>query len=188
MTARLLKYALIVVLVFGGFYLLMVSGMSSGSGEVEIGPHKVISHRSDRVVNSAEDTKNMVVQPSPEFLIEYAIGDGQHGFDILRIQADGSGEYTYWERESEPTRQKQLTFEVSVAELEEICEQLNQSGFMALASEYHGDLLDGTQIAITVVTGQVEKEVYCDNHFPVEVVAVADYLEKQVIQPHRNRS
>jgi len=189
MTARVVAFALVAGLVVGaGVWLVFTGTLAGSTGQVEIGPHKLVSHRSDRVVEAEENTQDVVVQPGEAFLVEYAFGNGQQGFDILRIDSDGSGEYRYWDQADEETRQKKLTFEVSAEDLEEICRQLNQSGFMGLAGEYHGVEPNGTQIAITVVAGEVEKEVYCDNHFPVAVVAVADYLEKEVIQPRRKRS
>ncbi|WP_144976945.1 hypothetical protein [Bremerella volcania] len=176
------------IVVLGGMFLYGLIRPFDGDDQVSIGDRTVTSRRAKVIDRGKEDTRNVVVQPSPKFLIEYAFGDGTEGFNILRIRADGTGEYNYWDQESESARQKRLTFKLSRAELEEICGKLNQSGFMALANEYHGDVTGGTQVAITVVTGHVEKEVYCDNHFPVAVVAVADYLEKEVIQPNRNRS
>lgn len=188
MNARFLRTAFILLIALGGLFLYGFLRSFGGEDQVSIGDKTVISHRAEVIERGEEDTQHIIVQPSPEFLIEYAFGDGLKGFDILRINADGTGEYNFWEEDSESTRQRKLTFELSPSDLEEICGKLNQSGFMSLAGEYRGSVPEGTQIAITVVTGHVEKEVYCDNHFPVAVVAIADYLEKEVIQPNRNNS
>lgn len=187
MNARLLRSSLILIVVLGGLILVGLIQPFDNNDEVSIGDRTVTSHRAKVVDRGEEETKNVVVQPSPDFLIEYAFGDGVEGFNILRIQSEGTGEYNYWDQASGSMRQRKMTFELSPAELEAICGQLNRSGFMTLANEYHGDVTGGTQIAITVVTGHVEKEVYCDNHFPVAVVPVADYLEREVIQPNRTR-
>lgn len=188
MNTRFLRAAFILFVVLGSLFVYGLIRPFDGDEQVSIGDHTLTSHRAKVIDRGEADTQDIVVQPSPEFLIEYAFGDGLQGFNILRINADGTGEYNYWDQASESTRQKKLTFELSPAELEEVCGKLNESGFMSLASEYRGDVPDGTQIAITVVTENVEKEVYCDNHFPVAVVAVADYLEKEVIQPNRTSS
>jgi len=188
MNSWFLRGALGLIVVLGAVLVLVIMLAPGGEREVQIGDRTVTSQRATVVDPSKEDTGNVVIQPSPEFLIEYAFGDGLDGFNILVIQADGSGEYTYWDKASDSARQKKLAFEVSPEQLEAICSQLNQSGFMALASEYRGDDANGTQIAITVVSGHVEKEVYCDNHFPMAVVTLADYLEKEVIQPQRKSS
>ncbi|PQO35710.1 hypothetical protein C5Y96_08630 [Blastopirellula marina] len=188
MNARFLRNAFILFVVLGGVFLYGLIRPFDRDDQVQIGDRTVTSHRAKVVEGGKEDTRNVVVRPSPEFLIEYAFGDGLQGFNILRVKADGTGEYSYWDQASDSSRQKTLTFELSPGELEEICGKLNQSRFMTLANEYHGDVTNGTQIAITVVTGHVEKEVFCDNHFPVAVVTVADYLEKEVIQPNRNNS
>lgn len=188
MNARFLRNAFILLIVLGGLFLYGLIRPFDRDDQVQVGDHTLTSRRAKVVERGKEDTRNVVVQPSPEFLIEYAFGDGLQGFNILRIEADGTGKYSYWDQASESSRQKTLTFELSPGDLEAICGMLNQSGFMTLASEYRGDVTNGTQIAITVVTGHVEKEVFCDNHFPVAVVTVADYLEKEVIQPNRNNS
>lgn len=188
MNARFVRNAFVLLIVLGGFFLFGLIRPFDRDDQVQIGDHTVTSHRAKVVEGGKEDTRNVVVRPSPEFLIEYAFGDGQQGFNILRIEADGTGQYSFWDEAAESNRQKTLTFELSPDDLEAICGKVNQSGFMALANEYRGDVTDGTQIAITVVTGHVEKEVFCDNHFPVAVVTVADYLEKEVIQPNRNNS
>ncbi len=188
MNARWFLLALTFVLVLSGILAISLNWPLDRDAEVQIGDRTLTSYRVKVIDRVSEDMQNVVVQPTSEFLVEYAFGDGLSGFDILCIQADGRGEYDYWDQSSESTRQKKLTFELSAKDLEEICGKLNQSGFMALANEYRGSVPDGTQIAITVVTGHGEKEVYCDNHFPGAVVAVADYLEKEIIQPNRNDS
>lgn len=159
-----------------------------GNQEVTIGPHTVVSHPTKNVVPATDVLDEATVQPSPEFLVEYAFGSGTDGFDILKVHADGSAEFQYWDSSGERTVQKTTQFQVSSNQLEKICAKLNQSKFMALDNEYHADPPQGTQIAITVVSGHVEKEVFCMNHFPVAVVQVADYLEKEIIEPNRGGS
>ncbi|CAE7843589.1 unnamed protein product, partial [Symbiodinium microadriaticum] len=82
-----------------------------GNQEVTIGPHTVVSHPTKKVVPATDVLDEATVQPSPEFLVEYAFGSGTDGFDILKVHADGSAEFQYWDSSGERTVQKTTQFQ-----------------------------------------------------------------------------
>ncbi|MEW4454687.1 hypothetical protein AB1L30_18630 [Bremerella sp. JC817] len=164
---------------------LLVVGCSDPaqqSQEVVVGSHLLISHPVSQA-SEAELFKGepVTIEPSEEFYLEYALGSGDDGYDILKVHGDGASLYTYWDKGAEKLRQAKEEFTLDPDQVKAICDKINQSQIVTLGDEYLADVPSGKQIALTIVSGDYEKEVYCDSHFPPPVVELANYLEVSVI-------
>ena len=56
--------------------------------------------------------------------------------------------------------------------------------FFRLKKEYHANVYDGTQQWAWVKASGIQKQVYCDNHFPKPFQKLYKFIQDKVIRPH----
>ena len=137
---------------------------------------------------------------SSNFLFTMGEGGGLQGFDVIQISPDGSCLYSYSDPASlSPTQLpltrpessarpanpwRQVRFQVPRQTVTELRQLLLDTDYFNLKRAYRSPLKDGAQWFVRVRAGSHEKSVWCDNHFPRDIMAINDFVRTQIVEPH----
>ncbi len=139
----------------------------------------------DRIVE--DSTPPFQIDPTSPFVIGLGRGSGWHGLNtvyiteegkatlhrpFIRHEADG-GQRLIWK-----TGELQLSEET----IQEVIETLSTYHLFTLHRGYYANALDGAQWTFFLRQGRHGKFVYCDNHFPDNLVVFAEWLETLLMQ------
>ncbi len=111
----------------------------------------------------------------------YCEGSGLDGYDSLKVDASGQCDYIFG---TDYTNWKAATFTLSRSEMIELCDTINDNKMMQLPAAYHAKVADGTQIIVKFLSNGVVKQIYCNNHFPAEVLSLRRLIQKKLIPRH----
>ena len=167
------------------FYVAVV-GCESGSTQLD----DYWNHPLDRVVKDAskdpsDSTKILHAKP---FQLVWQEGDGQYGYDTLKIRGDGKCSYTFWDKSvaSDMGQQwKRAYFTVSDGTVRELRRFLVDARVHRLEKEYYANVADGATMFVSVQAGLYSKEVYCSNHFPSPIRRMRKFVQDKVLKPQR---
>ncbi len=126
----------------------------------------------------------------------FTIGDGSgwHGYDVLKVDADGSCEYTYQQHAytKSPDGKTMLdpgwrraNFKIDSATLLALRQALVQIDYWRLKKSYRADVADGTQRYLKIIASAHRKAIWCDNYFPSEFESIRKFTESRIIAIHR---
>jgi hypothetical protein len=128
---------------------------------------------------------------APDFHFTMGDGSGWHGYDVVKVAADGSAEYTFLDPVPiigpDGVRRQQwrhVEFTIDVPTMQGLRALLNDIGYFHLKKEYHADIQDGTQQWLKVEASRRKKGVYCNNYFPPEVQRVRGFVQQRIFDPH----
>lgn len=160
-----------------GFALLILALFIGCARESEnVSYPRFESYALKRVVPN--DSPLQALPATGNWTLMYAIGIGSDGYESMRIA--NTGDTIAVRRLPDGTWRKYL-FTVPAPIVAELREVLDRSGYWALAREYHADIADGTTVSVNVQVGEIEKHVYCNNHFPEAVRQVDAYVWEKII-------
>jgi hypothetical protein len=120
-------------------------------------------------------------------------GSGWHGYNVIKIGADGKSEYTfsYWVQGTDSNGSRIQTqhwkcaeFSVDAGTLAELRKLLAEVNFFKLKKEYDANVEDGTQRWIKVEASGKRKGVYCNNHFPQVFMRIYGFVNDRIIAAH----
>jgi hypothetical protein len=115
-------------------------------------------------------------------------GSAWHGYDVLRIAANGECWFTFSELDygTEHVVWRESHFEIPKEMLRDLKAQLNDVGFFALQDAYRGPSgHEHSQWFFKVRIGERKKSVMLDNEFPAPVVRLEHFISENVLDPHR---
>lgn len=134
------------------------------------------------LVKIVEDHRpSFSIDPAKPFTIAFGRGSGWAGLNTVNINENGKVvlyrlqveqrheiRYLFWE-----TGTMQLLSEDITA----ILDSLYTFHLLTMHKEYHADIHDGTQWVLWIQQEPHEKSIYCNNHFPNDILAFSDFLD-----------
>lgn len=135
------------------------------------------------LVKTVEDHRpSLSIDPAKPFTIEFGRGSGWAGLNTVNINENGTVvlyrlqveqrreiRYLFWETG---------TMQLLPEDITAILESLHTFHLLTMYKEYHADIHDGTQWVLWITQEQHEKSIYCDNHFPENILAFSDFLDE----------
>lgn len=106
-----------------------------------------------------------------------AWGSGMHGFETVRLAADGRASFLY-RREDQWWLVK---FRVPGDAVASLRDELDRIGYFSLKERYSVGALDGDQWFVKVRQGQRRHAVYLDNEFPEAVEGLRNYVRTHLL-------
>ena len=105
-------------------------------------------------------------------------GDGQDGYNVVKIKPNRVVEYTFFVWDAKNRRQvwHRTTFSISKEELAGLHEVLFKLRVLELDKEYDANVVDGTQVFVKIKGDGFRKRIYCNNYFPKEIQRIRDYV------------
>lgn len=85
----------------------------------------------------------------------------------------------------EMKRWRRAAFTVPPRTVADLRQLLVDSGYFDLKRSYSGGVADGTQWFVRARAGGREKAVWCDNHFPADVIKLNDFVRTRIVGPNR---
>jgi hypothetical protein len=132
-----------------------------------------------RIVEDSNPTFN--IDPMKPFTMTFGKGSGWVGLDTIEINENGKVvlhriqveqrhgiQHFFWE-----TGKMQLLPEDITA----IIDSLYTFHIFTMHKQYHANIHDGTQWVLWIKQEQHEKSIYCNNHFPNDILAFSDFLD-----------
>jgi len=133
-----------------------------------------------------KDQMNIV--SAPDFLLVIGNGSGHDGFDVFRIDATGSCEYTYRFAPSKPElpwRWKRARFTIKLQVVDRLRHEIENQRILQMMAMYRvANLADGTQKFVKLRASGQWKFIWCDNNFPHEVTSLFDYIRSEILAPN----
>lgn len=154
---------------------LGLRGCATGIG-VKTGDDPVAAHAGDI------DPVN-----APDFAFAMGEGSGWHGFDIIRVGADGGCEYTFLDStDGLPVQDwKRATFRTDSSTVADLRRLVRDVNFFRLKKSYSSGAADGTQWFVKVDASGWRKGVWCDNYFPTEVRRLSAFVRERLLGPNQ---
>jgi hypothetical protein len=123
------------------------------------------------------------IENAKDFLFILGQGSGWHGYDVLKVDDNGTCEATFGgERTGKWRRAK---FSLTSNELTQLQKKLVELDVFALKRAYHNtSICDGTQWFLKIQGGGKRKAVYCNNYFPSVMTNLSNFVEQQIKAPH----
>ena len=123
-------------------------------------------------------------------------GGGLHGYDVVKVRADGTCEYTFFDYETrfDPATRvvtrpswRRSAFQLDARTAGELRELIASTRYFRLKKLYRaGHVHDGTQWLVKVRAAGRTKRVYCSNHFPAKVIALSEFVRTRILDPRRD--
>lgn len=179
--SRFLATKIAVILAIGAFFACYALGKISGWPPRLDTNHFALS----KTVKGNDYLPSEQIIPSDAFRFHIAMGSGWHGYDQLLVSGDGSAQYLLQEDAQPRPIWRLATLQLSAAEVEQLCEELRQIDFGGLYAEYHADVHDGTQKAVSLQCGPMYKHVYCNNYFPSGIQRLSKYVHEEILANHQ---
>jgi hypothetical protein len=122
-----------------------------------------------------------------DFTFTFGAGSGWHGYNVVKVRADGTCQYTFLDVRSPGGKHqwRRAEFSLDGQTDSDLRQLLTQIDFFALKRSYHGDVVDGTQWFMNVSATGKTKRVYCDNYVPSKVEPILQFVEKRIFEKHR---
>jgi hypothetical protein len=80
---------------------------------------------------------------------------------------------------------RRATFTVPPQTVTDLRKLLVDTGYFDLKRSYNGNVEDGTQWFVRARAGGREKGVWCNNHFPADVIKLNDFVRTRIVEPGR---
>jgi hypothetical protein len=121
-------------------------------------------------------------------------GSGRDGYDVVNLWADGRCEYTFgqWQPVNDPVHGwvtgkvwRRAEFRMPADTVTALRRLLVDVDYFTLKRGYHANVCDGTQWIVKARAAGRAKRVYCNNHFPVKVIALSEFVRTRILDPHR---
>lgn len=129
-----------------------------------------------------------------DFEFRMGEGSGMYGYDVIKVGADGRCQYTALERTLtyDPVAKayrrpgwRRADFTADPATVRDLRQLLADVGYGALPKGYHANVCDGTQWLVKAQAGGRRKGVYCNNHFPAEIIRLSAFVRDRIVAPHK---
>jgi antitoxin component YwqK of YwqJK toxin-antitoxin module len=130
-----------------------------------------------------------------DFAFVLAQGSGWHGFNTLRVSADGKCEYRYFfcSGSVSPLGQiyrrqvwRKAVFQLTDDLQRALRDALSAADLFSLADQYANQrIADGTQWEIRLRAEGKEKRIWCSNEFPEPLRQLSRTIRGQILEPHR---
>jgi hypothetical protein len=137
----------------------------------------------DPETNPSRPTVQDILDAS-DFTLIVGEGSGWHGYDVIKVRADGTCEHTFNDQGGAGLVWKRAAFTIDHATVLELRQLLVDIGYFNLPRAYHADVADGTQWVLQVSAAGKHKGVYCNNHFPPELIRISEFLRGRVLGAH----
>ncbi len=129
------------------------------------------------------------IDPTKPFVVGLGRGSGWHGLDTVRITEKGTVDLyrQYDEKDTEGVwhqRWERGHLQIPEDAVQALFDALSTYHLLTLHKAYYADVHDGTQWVFFVRQDRTVKSVYCDNHFPENLLAFAEWLDALLTQ-HR---
>jgi hypothetical protein len=130
-----------------------------------------------------ERANTVNVMGASDFKFSMGDGSGWHGYNTIKVCADGKCQYVFVDRRGLSWRRGD--FVVDPRTLRELRELLVEIDFFRLKETYHDpNIADGIQRWAWVEAYGMHKSVYCNNRFPEPFQELYTFVQKKVIRPH----
>ena len=121
------------------------------------------------------------IDPMKPFTITFGKGDGLVGMDTIEIDEQGTVilyRIQFEQRDGVwyPFRETG-TMQLLPEDITMILESFHTFHLLTMHKEYHADIYDGTKWALWIQQEPHEKSIYCNNHFPENILAFSDFLD-----------
>src|SRR5205814_114855 len=130
---------------------------------------------------------------APDFAFMMRDGSGWHGYNTIRVAADGRCRFVFCTRSlvTEPDgktfidlKWRRIEFVIDQKTLMDLRKLLAEIDFFRLKKYYSADeIKDGTQRQVWVQASGMQKSVYCSNHFPERFQKVYTFVIEKLIRP-----
>lgn len=131
---------------------------------------------------------------APDFRFTFGDGSGWHGYDVLKVRANGGCQYTTHavvsttnpsgdvESKYQWRRAEFVLDPQTVADLRKLLKEID---FFRLKKAYYADVADGTQRWAKVEASGKRKGVYWNNHFPEDFERLHGFVKRQILAAHQ---
>ena len=139
------------------------------------------------LVEIKDDGKSpFIFDPQKSIEIEFGRGSGLDGLNTIKISKTGKvllhrSRLTYQD-EKISTQWEYSEFYLSAEDVSQLSDFIGKHHISRLHSAYHAAVDDGTQWIFWIKQGEHEKSIYCNNHFPEEIVSFAKFLDELLIK------
>jgi hypothetical protein len=120
------------------------------------------------------------LEQGADFVFVLGQGSGRDGFNTLQIDATRHAVVTYTANGA--GKYRRLQFRLSNEEYGALRSFVLSQHFFDLKKAYRANTNDGTQWFVRVRVTGLEKRVYCDNHFPREVIAISEFVRTNIVE------
>lgn len=116
-------------------------------------------------------------------------GSSWHGYDVIRINAQGECWYTFSEIDpkTEQVVWREASFNIGRPAVMALKAELNDIAFFSMKDEYKGSQTPGrSQWFVKVRINEQKKAVFMDNEFPLQAMRLEKFISEQVLDPRRD--
>ena len=140
------------------------------------------------LVNSIEEAEavpngSAAIRDCKDFVFVLGQGSGWRGFNVLKVIA--AGECTYSIAGAEKGAWRRARFQLNESELDGLKKKLTELDVFAMKRGYSAGIQDGTQWFVKVQASGQRKAIWCDNHFPANIVEISIFVGEKIIATHR---
>jgi hypothetical protein len=116
------------------------------------------------------------------FIITFGKGDGLLGMDTIEIDEHGTVILQRIQMEQRngvwyPFKEAG-TMQLLPEDTKSIIDSLHTFHILEMHKEYHADIYDGMKWALWIQQEPHEKSIYCNNHFPENILAFSDFIDE----------
>ena len=142
---------------------------------------------------ASADAGSVDLLSAGDFHFTMGDGSGWSGYNVVKIGADGSCQYTFFEwvtdrdasgNEIRKPQWKRAVFSLDAGTLADLRKLLAEVDFFRLKKEYDANVEDGTQRWVKVEASGKHKGVYCNNHFPQPFKRICRFVNNRIIAAH----
>ena len=146
-------------------------------------PNFRLSGTEDETPEAFVDDAQVLAGEDFQFLM--GEGSGRDGYDLVKLRADGSCEYTFGEWQLQRKVWRRAEFQVAPETVADLRRLLVEVNYFRLKRRYHADAHDGTQWLVKARAAGRAKRVYCNNHFPAKIIKLSGFVRTRLLDPHR---
>lgn len=138
--------------------------------------------------HSVDDESPVHINSIDDIYFTMGWGSGLHGYETIAIDANGKVQFLFHDFGAREPHWRLLAFRVPKETLQKLKSLLMDVEYFSLKSQYHAYVHDGTQWFVKVSCREGKKSVYCNNHFPQEIVKISDFLQSTFLGDRASHS